>query len=59
MLDEHAFFELHATHRNYPQMQYYGPGPQSKKTGRSNYRLEDTNYSFVTGVKPESTFASV
>jgi outer membrane protein assembly factor BamA len=53
MLDEHAFLELHSTHRNLPQMQYYGPGPQSEKTGRSNYRLEDTNYSFVTGVKPD------
>jgi outer membrane protein assembly factor BamA len=52
LFDERAFFELHATHRNYPQMQYYGPGPQSSKTGRSNYRLEDTNYSFVTGAKP-------
>jgi outer membrane protein assembly factor BamA len=53
MLDEHAFLELHGTYRNYPQMQYYGPGPDSQKTGRSNYRLEDTNYSFVAGVKPE------
>jgi outer membrane protein assembly factor BamA len=52
LADNRAFFELHATHRNYPQMQYYGPGPDSKKTGRSNYRLEDTNYHFVTGVKP-------
>jgi outer membrane protein assembly factor BamA len=53
LLDEHAFLELHGTYRNYPQMQYYGPGPDSQKTGRSNYRLEDTNYSVVAGVKPE------
>ena len=26
LIDEHAFFELRATHRNFPQMQYYGPG---------------------------------
>ena len=52
LADNRAFFELHATHRNYPQMQYYGPGPDSKKTGRSNYRLEDSAFSFGTGVKP-------
>ena len=46
LVDEHAFFELHATHRNFPQMDYYGQGPDSEKTGRSNYRLEDTNFSF-------------
>jgi outer membrane protein assembly factor BamA len=54
LADNHAFFELHATHRDYPQMQYYGPGPDSQKTGRSNYRLEDTSFSFVTGVRPVS-----
>ena len=52
LADEHAFVELHATHRNYPQMQYYGPGPDSQKTGRSNYRLEDSNLSIVAGVRP-------
>lgn len=46
------FADLHATHRNYPQIQYYGPGPDSAKTGRSNYRLEDTNFSFNAGIKP-------
>jgi outer membrane protein assembly factor BamA len=49
-----AFFELHATHRNYPQMQYFGPGPDSKREGRSDFRLEDTAFSVVTGVKPIS-----
>jgi hypothetical protein len=52
LADNHGFFELHAMHRNFPQMQYYGPGPDSKKIGRSDYRLEDTSYSFSTGVKP-------
>jgi outer membrane protein assembly factor BamA len=56
LLDEHAFVELHATHRNFPQMQYYGPGPESKRTGRSDYRLEDTNLSFVAGVRPIRQF---
>jgi outer membrane protein assembly factor BamA len=52
MLEGHSFLELHATHRNFPRMQYYGPGPDSQKTGRSDYRLEDTNFSFVAGLQP-------
>ena len=40
--------ELHATHRTSRRWPYYGPGPDSQKTGRSNYRLEDTNFSFRT-----------
>ena len=31
------------SHRNLSEMPYYGPGPDSRKTGRSDYRLEDTN----------------
>jgi outer membrane protein assembly factor BamA len=54
LANNHAFLELHGTHRNYPQMQYYGPGPDSAKTGRSNFRLEDTSYNIVAGVKPVS-----
>jgi outer membrane protein assembly factor BamA len=56
LVDEHAFFELHATHRNFPRMDYYGQGPDSEKTGRSNYRLEDTNFSFASGVRPTRHF---
>lgn len=52
MANDHAFLELHATHRNFPQMQYYGPGPDSSRDARTNYRLEDTNFSFVAGVRP-------
>lgn len=47
-----AFASLQATHRNYPQMNYYGPGPDSEKTGRSNYRLEDTRSGVTAGVRP-------
>jgi outer membrane protein assembly factor BamA len=56
LVDEHVFFELHATHRNFPRMDYYGQGPDSEKTGRSNYRLEDTNFSFAGGVRPTRHF---
>jgi outer membrane protein assembly factor BamA len=47
-----AFVELGTTYRNYPSLNYYGPGPDSKKSGRTDYRLEDTNYSFAAGVQP-------
>lgn len=52
LADDHAFVSLEARHRNYTQMPYYGPGPDSLKTGRSNYRLEDTLYGFRAGIQP-------
>ena len=36
--------DLYAVHRDYPSLGYYGPGPDSIKNGRSNYRLEDTAF---------------
>jgi outer membrane protein assembly factor BamA len=47
-----VFTDLIAVHRNYPQIQYYGPGPDSRITGRSNFRLEDTLYEGAFGVRP-------
>jgi hypothetical protein len=52
LANNHLFVDLYGAHRDYPQMEYYGPGPDSRKTGRSNYRLEDTSYDFTTGVRP-------
>lgn len=52
LANNRAFLTLQATHRNYPQMNYYGPGPDSLKTGRSNYRLEDSRFGFRGGVRP-------
>ncbi len=49
---EKAFVDLYAVHRNYPRIDYYGPGPDSAKTGRSDFRLEDTAYDFTAGAKP-------
>ena len=46
-----AFLDFSATHRNISEMPYYGPGPDSQKTGRSNYRLEDTNVELRPGVR--------
>lgn len=49
---DHAFLNFHAAHRNYPQMQYYGPGPDSAKSGRSDFRLENMAWDTSGGVKP-------
>jgi outer membrane protein assembly factor BamA len=46
------FVDLYAAHRDFPQLEYYGPGPDSHKTGRSNFRMEDTSYDFTAGVRP-------
>ncbi len=50
------FFDLYAVHRNYPYLDYYGPGPHSARTGRSAFRLEDTGLDAVAGVRPFSHF---
>lgn len=52
LASDRVFLDLYAAHRNSPRMQYFGPGPDSAKTGRSNFRLEDTGYDATGGVKP-------
>ncbi|MGH9794682.1 MAG: BamA/TamA family outer membrane protein [Candidatus Acidiferrales bacterium] len=39
---EKARLEFYGLHRNYPRIDYYGPGPDSLKVDRTHYRLEDT-----------------
>lgn len=46
------FVDFLALHHNYPGVQYYGPGPNSTRTGRTSYRLEDTSADFSLGVRP-------
>jgi outer membrane protein assembly factor BamA len=41
-LNGRATLGFSAAHSDYPQMPYYGPGPDSRKTGRSNFRIENT-----------------
>lgn len=47
-----VFLDLYGVHRNLPRVDYYGPGPNSAKTGRTNFRLEDTAYDVTGGVRP-------
>jgi hypothetical protein len=49
---DHFAINLYGVHRNYPQLQYYGPGPDSSRNGRSDYRFEETSFAVRTGVRP-------
>ena len=51
LFDGRAFWDFNLVHRNISEMPYYGPGPESRKTGRSDYRLEDTSIEFRPGVR--------
>lgn len=44
--------EFFASHRNYASLNYYGPGPDSKQSSRSNYRLGDTSVDGIGVYKP-------
>ena len=45
------FGEFYAVHHNYPSLGYYGPGPDSDKSGRTDFRLEDTSVDVTFGVR--------
>ncbi len=52
LMDGRAFWNVYAVHHNYPQLQYYGSGPNSRKGNRTDFRLEDTAIDTTVGVKP-------
>ena len=41
LLNGHAFFEADALRFDYPRLSYYGEGPDSRKGGRTDYRMQD------------------
>ena len=49
---KHLSFDFNAVHRNYSQIDYFGPGPRSLKSERTDYRLEDTTVDGALGLKP-------
>jgi hypothetical protein len=57
MADGHAFWSIYAQHFDYPHVDYYGPGPNSAKTGRSGYLLEETSVQAAPGIRPFRHFA--
>lgn len=52
LADGRAFLNLYGVHRNFSRIDYYGPGANSARTGRSVWRLEDTAFQFRGGVHP-------
>lgn len=52
LLHDHAFVDLDTRYRNYPSVNYYGPGPNSFRNGRSDYRYETSNSDLTAGVSP-------
>jgi outer membrane protein assembly factor BamA len=51
LFGDRAFIDFSATRRDISEMPYYGAGPDSRRTGRSDYRLEDTNVELRPGVR--------
>ena len=49
---DRIFAELDAVHHDYPSLSYYGPGSDSRKTGRTDFRLEDTAVDATFGLRP-------
>jgi len=52
LASDHFFLDLNAAHRNYPRVDYYGSGPDSQKSGRTDYSLQDTSLQISPGVRP-------
>jgi hypothetical protein len=52
VLHNRGYLSFHNVHQNYGRINYYGPGPDSEKTGRSNYRLENTSTELTGALRP-------
>jgi len=49
---DRIFFDLSSSRSDYPRLDYYGAGPDSRKSDRTVYRLENTSVEGSVGVKP-------
>jgi Omp85 superfamily domain len=45
------FVDFLTIHRNYPEVPYFGPGPDSREEDRTGYRREDTSVEVRSGVR--------
>jgi len=50
LFNDLAFVDFNTTYLNVSEMPYYGSGPDSRRTGRSDYRLENTNVGLRPGI---------
>ena len=46
------FLDIYSTYQNYPGINYYGPGADSLKSARSNFRFEDVEGHAAGGIAP-------
>ncbi len=47
-----VFTTVYAVRHEYGRLNYYGPGANSEKSGRTGFRLEDTAFDGTVGVRP-------
>jgi outer membrane protein assembly factor BamA len=50
-LNDRITLDFYAVNHDYPSLQYYGPGPDSKRTGRSDYQHKDTAMDATVSVR--------
>ncbi len=46
------FAEIYTVHHNYPRLSFYGTGPDTDKSGRTRYKLQDTAIDGRVGIRP-------
>ncbi len=56
LLADRASFDFRAVRHDYRSIDYYGPGPESKKTGRSDFHLTDNAFDATAALKPVRNF---
>ncbi|HVW83067.1 MAG TPA: BamA/TamA family outer membrane protein [Bryobacteraceae bacterium] len=52
LLRDRGFFSITALRFDYPRLAYYGPGPDSRITGYSDYRMQDNDLEIRGGFRP-------
>src|SRR4030095_5760883 len=57
LANDHVFLSFNFRQRNFPQEDFFGIGSDSVEEDRTNYRLEDTQYSTSVGVRPVKKLA--
>ena len=50
--DNHLHFETWASHRDYPQENFFGLGPDSNRDDRSDYAIRTSHFGGRAGVRP-------
>jgi hypothetical protein len=52
LADGRILVDLYAQHFSYPHIDYYGPGANSTKSGRTGFMLENTSFQTTLAAKP-------